>query len=150
MNEKWMSWGCVAFAMIHVWEEYHFGWLAWAQTFVAGVTLAQFVWINALFIALCVLAAVGRSVTLKLSIASLILFNLCVHLFPTLYFGRYSPGLYSALLLYFPAGLWMYQRAWRSQSASRRQIALSWLLGAGWMMFPFLFQGIRLFYIRRR
>ena len=145
-----MSWGCVAIAMVHVWEEYCFGWLAWAQTFVAGVTLAQFFWINALFIALCVIAAVGRSTTLRLSIASLLLLNLCVHLFPTLRFGKYSPGLFSALLLYLPVGVAMHLRAWRFDSATRRQIALSWLLGTGWMMFPFLFQGIRLFYIRRR
>ena len=141
-----MSWGCAAIAMIHVWEEYRFGWIAWAQTFVAGVTLAQFFWINALFIALCVIAAVGRSITLKLSIASLLLFNLCVHLFPTLRFGKYSPGLYSALLLYLPFGVLMYLNAWYSQSATRRQIARSWLLGAGWMTFPFLFQGIRLLF----
>ena len=133
----------LAFAIIHVAEEYFFDWLSWVHQFTKGITRAQFFIGNSAFILLCILGVCSSSPTFKLSIASLLLFNVLVHLIPTLVRRQYSPGLASALLLYLPIGTYSYFSAIRHTLASNNQVIASIPLGAFWMSIPFLFQAIR-------
>ena len=101
---EWIYWAIVGAALVHIIEEYVGDWLGWVQRFVPGVTMIQFVIVNAVFVILCIAgAAVGtRSLVFGLSIASLIFINALVHIMPTVRTRHYSPGSVSAILLYIP------------------------------------------------
>ena len=130
-------------AAIHVAEEYCFGWIAWTGRFIPGVTRTQFVAGNALFLALCVLGVALPSPTFKLSLASLLLFNVVVHVVPTVARRQYSPGVVSALLLYVPLGVHAYASAIHGGLATSRQVVASVPMGLVWMLAPFLYQAVR-------
>ena len=130
----------LAFAIIHVAEEYFFDWLSWVRQFTKGISRTQFFVWNSAFVLLCVIGVFYPSPTFKLSIASLLLINVLVHLIPTLIRRKYSPGLASALLLYLPIGTFSYFSAIRHILASSNQVFASIPLGALWMSIPFLYQ----------
>ncbi len=103
-----LPWIVVAIAILHVLEEYFFGWLTWAKEFVPTVKLSHFIVINALFIALCTVSAIIQNPFLMLSVYALILVNAFVHIGPTILKRKYSPGLVSALILYIPVAIYGY------------------------------------------
>ena len=138
-----IGWLFVACAGIHVAEEFCFGWMAWVNRFRDRITRPQFLTFNALFILLCGLGLVADSVTFTLSLASLFLLNLLVHLVPTLIFRKYSPGLVSALVLYLPLACTTFTYAIRNGLASPRQLVESIALGAFWLGVPMLYQMAR-------
>src|SRR5690606_14781624 len=82
----WVFWAIAVAALIHVAEEYWGGFLGLMQQRVPGVTLRQFLIINALFVLLCIIAAVvgTNNLVLSLSVASLILINALIHAGATL------------------------------------------------------------------
>jgi hypothetical protein len=135
------GWLLLAAALLHVGEDYRFGWIAWAGRFVPGITRAQFLAWNGAFLLLCLLGLLPGPGVFRLSLAGLVLLNALVHLVPSLIQRRYSPGLGTALLLYVPLGAWAYGYACRRAQA--RPVALSLALGAFWMALPFLFQALR-------
>ena len=131
------------FAIIHVAEEYFFGWLSWVAQFAKGITLPQFIFWNAAFLLLCLFGVFASSPIFKLSLASLLLCNVLVHLVPTVFRRQYSPGLVSAILLYLPLGFFSYFSAVRHTLATTNQVLASIPLGALWMSIPFLYQLVR-------
>lgn len=131
------------FATIHVAEEYFFNWLSWVSQFTNGITLFQFLFWNAAFLLLCVVGVFTSSPVFKLSLASLLLCNVLVHLVPTMLRRQYSPGLVSAIMLYLPLGSFAYFSAIRHTLATNNQVLASIPLGALWMSIPFLYQAIR-------
>ena len=133
----------LAFAIIHVAEEFFLGWLFWIRQFTKGITRTQFFVWNSAFILLCLAGLFYSSATFRLSIASLLLINAIVHLIPTLIRRQYSSGLISALLLYIPIGYYYYFSAIHHTLANNYQILVSIPLGALWMSLPFLYQQIR-------
>lgn len=141
---RYLSFLILVCAVIHVGEEYVFGWVSWASRYVEGVTVAQFVFINAMFLALCIVGVISSSVVFRLSLAGLIIQNAFVHLVPSLVHWQYSPGLVSALVLYLPVGVYVYITAHRRSFATSKQMLLSALLGAAWMAVPFVYQLFRI------
>lgn len=136
----------IAAAILHILEEYFLGWLEWARNFISGVTLAQFVVINVLFLILTVLAAImdAQCTILRSSVFALVLFNALVHIVPTIRQRQFSPGLITALLLCLPLGLLGYFLLLSSGSLTLRGLGWSILTGLGWMSVPFLFQAVRI------
>jgi hypothetical protein len=130
-------------AVVHVGEEFFFDWVHWAGQFVPGVTVAQFVFWNAAFLALCIAGIALPWVVFRLSLAWLVILNTWIHLAPSLVFWQYSPGLVSALVLYLPVGVFVYAVAYRRAFATPREILLSVPLGAAWMAVPFVYQAFR-------
>jgi hypothetical protein len=141
-----VRWAIVVAAIFHVVEELQGGWLDWAQRYVPGITLNQFLTINTAFVSLCILGALVGSEypVFSLSIASLIFSNALIHIIPALRLGCYTPGLISAVLLYLPLSVTAYYLALHSQQMSVCNGVLAGLLGFGWMSVPFIFQGLRL------
>lgn len=130
-------------AVVHIAEESIFDWTSWASQFVTGVTVTQFIFWNAIFLALCVVGVFSSSPILQLSLAGLVVINAFVHLVPSLVHWQYSPGLVSALVLYLPVGVSAYAVSYRRFLATRRQMFLSVPLGAAWMAVPFIYQVLR-------
>lgn len=139
---SWVFWAIVVAALIHVAEEYWGGFLSLMQQRLPGVTLRQFLIINALLVLLCIVAAVvgtGNPV-LSLSVASLILINAMIHIVATAWLRRYAAGVISSIVLYVPLGIYAFYRAELTPS----QAAAAGLLGLLWMSVPLVYQIVRL------
>ena len=144
-------WTVVVAAVIHIAEEYWSGWLDWARQFVPGTTLTQFLVINALFLLLCIAAALVSlsHLVFSLSVAGLILVNAVIHLVPAIRLKRYIPGLISAILLYIPLGLYAFYFAARWEHLTLAAGVVAALLGLAWMAIPIVFQLFRLSILQR-
>lgn len=133
-------------AIVHVAEEYFSGWVDWANEFVSGVTVRQFLIINALFISLCSLAAIlsRKYIVFSSSVFSLLLINSLAHIAPTIKHRTYSPGLMSAVLLFIPLGVFGYTTLLSNNIISNQNFLASLFLGFVWMSIPFIYQIIRI------
>lgn len=132
-------------AMVHIAEEYKFGWIEWANNFITGVTVKQFMIMNCLFVLLCIFAAnLSRSVIVfSSSIFSLLLINSLAHIAPTIKQKKYSPGLFSAILLFIPIGVVGYVSILNDDLMSLSEVVVSIIIGLFWMSVPFIYQAIR-------
>lgn len=95
--------------------------------------------INALYIVLCVVAALDPRTRpgLAMSVPGLILVNAGLHTGATLVFRRYAPGLVSALLLYVPLGAAaLYLAVSEGLISSPAGIINALLLGLAWHAVP--------------
>ena len=139
-------WVIVGAAIIHVIEEYFGGWLAWTRRFIPGTTMRQFYVINTIFIVLCIAAAaIGNdNLIFSLSVPSLIFINALIHIITTIRMKRYSPGVISSFLLYVPLAIYAYYSYANSGQLSMPIAISALLLGVAWMLFPLVFQLVRL------
>ena len=138
-------------AMVHVVEEYKFGWVAWANHFISGITVKQFMIVNIMFVMLCIVAAVLSSDSLLFgsSIFSLFLINSLAHIVPTIKQKEYSPGLFSAIFLFVPIGIIGYTGLLNEDLLSFDEFIISIMIGILWMSVPFIYQAIRVFHERK-
>ena len=132
--------------LIHIAEEFKFGWIEWANSFISGITVKQFAIINILFLILCFTAIFinNNSMIFSASIFSLLLINSLVHIAPTIKQKKYSPGLYSAVILFIPIGTFGYIHVVTNNLVTFNELIYSILLGICWMSIPFIFQIIRI------
>jgi hypothetical protein len=138
-------------AIIHVAEEYKYGWVTWANSFTSGITIKQFIVFNTAFVFLCVIAALLNRVFIVFSssIFSLFLINSLVHIAPSIKQMKYSPGLFSAVFLFIPIGVAGYSLLLNQGILSLKYFTLSILIGIFWMSIPFIYQALRLAYKRK-
>ena len=137
----WVYWAIAGAALVHIAEEYWGGFLTWFPRMTGlRLTRARFVTVNALFVVLCVLAAIAgqRLVVFSLSVAALIFINACIHLAGTVRFRRYSPGLVSAVVLYIPLAVSAYARAAAAGGLTLEAGMSAFGLGLFWHAIPFL------------
>jgi hypothetical protein len=130
---------------LHLFEEFVFpgGFLRWIKTWFpsARLTVADAVVINALFlafVALPLLSNVSATPIVALSIPAILIINAFLHAGGTIATRRYSPGVVTAVLLYWPIGgyaVYSMAQNWNLKGAT---LAKGLLLGAGWHSIPFL------------
>ena len=128
---------------IHVIEEYVFDWKTWARAvFRLPVTWPIFGIVNA---AVVVLGIACSSVgwicpSFALSLPALMLINATFfHIFPFLFTrGRFSPGLGTAVLLFYPVALWSYYGAYLDGVLTYPIAGISFLIGAAEMATPII------------
>ncbi|MBN2704445.1 MAG: HXXEE domain-containing protein [Pontiellaceae bacterium] len=135
---SWVLWGIVAAAVIHVAEEYFGDWVLWVQRYAKGVTLRRFVLVNAIFLGLCLGAALSSSDFLLISLAALLFVNALMHIIPTVVLKYYSPGVWSAVLLYIPLSFIAYVAVFRSGVLGMTEVFFATLLGVVFMALPIL------------
>ena len=142
---NWILWAILIAALLHIVEEYWGGWLDWVQHYVPGVTLLHFVFVNVVFVFLCVAGAVvgTRNIVFSLSIASLVFINALMHIIPTVLQKHYSPGVVTALLFYIPLAIYAYILAFERRELSFIKGGTAIILGAFWMAIPIIFQQVR-------
>lgn len=134
---------------LHVVEEYMFDWKGWANTVLKlPVDWAHFALVNGVVVVLGVsCSAVGWSLpAFSLCLPALMLINATFfHVLPFLVTrGRFSPGLGTAVLLFYPVGIWSYVGARADGVLSSRVGLLSFLIGAALMAFPIILLKLRL------
>ena len=142
----WVFWAMVGAAVVHVAEEYIFGWIDFtrglserrASRLVGAVDLAAFLVVNVLFVLLCLAGAlVGLDQPVfSLSIAALLLINTVLHLISMAIARGYSPGSFSAVFLYLPLAVYAFLVADDAGKLSALTAMGAFLLGLLWMSFP--------------
>jgi Protein of unknown function with HXXEE motif len=126
---------------IHVIEEYLFDWRTWAVVVLKlPVTWTLFGLVNGVVVVLGIAcSSVGWACpAFSLSLPALMLINgTFFHLLPFLLTkGRFSPGLGTAMLLFYPIAAWAYYGAYLDGVLSVRIALLSFLVGAAEMASP--------------
>ena len=126
---------------LHVVEEYMFDWRSWARSVIRlPVNWAHFAIVNGVVVVLGIACSeVAWSLpAFSLSLPALMLINgTFFHVLPwILTRGRFSPGLGTAVLLFYPCAIWAYLGARADGVLSRNVFLLSILYGALLMAAP--------------
>jgi uncharacterized protein with HXXEE motif len=126
---------------IHIFEEYLLNWRDWARS-ISGVSVTSgfFFGMNALVIVLGMTCAelADRLPTLALSFPALMLINATFfHVGALLWTrARFSPGLITALLLFYPMGIWCFKSGQDAGLLTVARLLESFALGAMFMVTP--------------
>lgn len=116
MDLQTLAWLAMSAYAIHIMEEFTFDWRNWARAVIhLPVEWTDFYVTNAVVIAIGI-AQAELAPTLPfapLVFASLMLINaVFFHILPVIRMkGRYSPGLFTAVVLFFPVGIAVWHRA---------------------------------------
>ncbi|MFZ5645938.1 MAG: HXXEE domain-containing protein [Bacillota bacterium] len=130
---------------LHVMEEAFFKWPDWVRkmTGFSHIGWLDFTLVNAVMFALGGTGALVRweYPVFSLANASLVVINgILFHLLPTLKTRVYSPGLVTGIVLYIPAGTWLYIEAFKEGILNSNILIFSILLGCFYMSLPMLIQ----------
>lgn len=137
------TWLLVA-AVLHLIEEYVYpgGFLRWLRMAVGvAPSVAEAVVLNALFLGLVTAPLFGASLLLSVSVPSLLLANGALHVLGTIVTKRYSPGVITSVLLFFPLGTYALLKM--------PTVSGGILLGIGWMCVPLTVVALRRLVIPR-
>lgn len=145
--EIWAWLALVAYAL-HILEEYSLDWRNWARdVFGLQVEWADFYVTNAVVI---VLGFVQANLVYLLPVASLVFAALMLinatffHVVPILAaHGRFSPGTFTAILLFYPIGICMYRAAAAQGLLNGSTLFLSVAGGIVLMAFPIILLRLR-------
>jgi Protein of unknown function with HXXEE motif len=133
----WLATACYG---IHILEEYQLNWRDWARsTLNLPVEWSDFYVVNALVIVLGIVAAnLADWPVLALAFPALMLINATFfHVLPVIRMdGRFSPGLFTAVLLFYPVGIACYWRAGADGMLTAGSLIGSLVLGALLMASP--------------
>lgn len=136
-----LTWLALAAYGIHILEEYELNWRDWARAVIGlPVEWSDFYVTNALVIVLGAVAAELAATVplLALSFPALMLINASFfHVLPFLRTGgRFSPGLITALVLFYPIGIACYWRAAADHHLGAATLIGSLAIGAMLMASP--------------
>jgi hypothetical protein len=136
-----LLWLCTAAYAIHAFEEFMLDWRDWAQAVIKlPVTWPIFYVVNFLVVVLGICAAqlAATQPAIALSFPALMLINATFfHVLPmVLTRGRYSPGVFTAVVLFYPLGIFAYHRALVTGAVTARGVILSFVIGALLMASP--------------
>ena len=136
-----LSWLALGAYSVHMLEEFTFNWRDWARNVLhLSVSWEQFYITNAIVVVLGIVAAelAGSLPAVALGFPALMLINATFfHVLPFLVTrGRFSPGLITAVILFYPIGIACYWRAAADGHLGATTLAGSLLLGAALMASP--------------
>ncbi|MGY3450620.1 HXXEE domain-containing protein [Bradyrhizobium sp. USDA 4353] len=142
------AWLALAAYGAHILEEYTFDWRNWARGVMKlPVEWSDFYVTNALVIVLgAVQAELAETWPLApLAYAALMIINaVFFHVLPFVRSGgRFSPGLATALILFFPVAIAMWRRAWSDGVLDGGTAALAIVAGALLMAYPVVMLNLR-------
>src|SRR6266545_3527434 len=135
MNQTYILWIATFAYALHIVEEYTFDWIHFAV--VNGVVIVLGI--------SC--ASVGWSLPgYALCLPALMLINATFfHLLPFITTkGRFSPGLGTAVILFYPIAIWAYYGAYLDGVLSAKSLLVSVLLAAALMASPIIILKLRL------
>ncbi len=139
-----MLWLCLAAYGIHILEEFVFDWRNWARNILHLPTeWSDFYVVNGVVVVLGAVATQLASVwpEVALGFPALMLINAAFfHLAPFAWTrGRFSPGLITATLLFFPLGI----STFRAAHPDEQCVVVAFLIGATLMATPIVFLKLR-------
>jgi hypothetical protein len=118
-SREWVLWLLVTASAVHVVEEHALGWQGWAEVtlgrrFGVHPTWSDFWATNTALLAFAISAAVvgWQAAWFALALPALCLINAALfHVVPSVVQRRPNPGLFTAVVLYVPLGIWCYVAA---------------------------------------
>ena len=136
-----LLWLCTAAYAIHAFEEFMLDWRDWAQAVIKlPVTWPIFYVVNFLVVVLGVCAAqlAATQAAIALAFPALMLINATFfHVLPMIATrGRYSPGVFTAVVVFYPLGIFTFHRALSSGAVSAGGVIVSFVIGALLMASP--------------
>ncbi|QXP83150.1 HXXEE domain-containing protein [Methylococcus sp. ANG] len=149
MNHGYVLWIATFAYALHIVEEYTFDWKGWATNVLKlPVNWAHFAVVNGVVIVLGVsCSSVAWSLpAYALSLPALMLINATLfHVLPFVTTnGRFSPGLGTAVLLFYPISIWAYYGAYLDGVLSAFTLILSFIVGSVLMASPIIMLKLRL------
>jgi hypothetical protein len=147
MSHEYLLWIALFSYAIHMFEEYELNWRDWARSVLGlPVDWNSFYIANGIVVVMGVCCAeVGwRAPWFGLGLPALMLINATLfHVAPTIAKRVYSPGLATALVLFYPSAGWAYYGAWADGVLTLGNGVGSVLLGAGVMATPIVLLKIK-------
>lgn len=148
MTHAYILWIATFAYAIHIVEEYTFDWKNWAaQVLKLPVNWIHFAVVNGIVVVLGISCSeVAWSLpAYSLSLPALMLINATFfHVLPFLTTkGRFSPGLGTAVLLFYPVAIWAYYGAYVDGVLSASTLILSFIIGAMLMASPIVMLKLR-------
>ena len=142
-----LMWLATAAYGLHVLEEYQLNWRDWARAVIGlPVEWSDFYVVNSLVIVLGIVAAnlAAHRPAIALSFPALMLINATFfHVVPTIRTaGRFSPGLFTAIVLFYPIGILCYSRA-AADGVGAKGVIGSLVIGALLMASPIVLLKIK-------
>lgn len=128
-------------------EEFELNWRAWAGNVLKlPVDWPSFYIVNALVVVIGICCAmVGwREPWFALALPALMLINATFfHVLPTIVTRVYSPGVTTAIVLFYPAAIWCYYGAWQDKVLTFGNGLGSFALGTAMMASPIVLLKIK-------
>lgn len=149
MSHAYILWIATFAYALHVVEEYTFDWKGWAENVLKlPVNWVHFAIVNGVVVVLGISCSqVAWSLPVySLGLPALMLINATFfHVLPFLTTrGRFSPGLGTAVLLFYPIALWAYYGAYLDGVLTPVTLLLSFVVGALLMASPIVMLKLRL------
>jgi hypothetical protein len=149
MSHAFILWIATFAYALHIAEEFTFDWKNWAtHVLKLPVSWSHFGVVNGIVIVLGIsCASVGwRQPEYALCLPALMLINATFfHVMPFVTTrGRFSPGLGTAILLFYPIAIWAYCGAWLDGVLTPAVAILSLVIGAALMASPIVMLKLRL------
>jgi len=143
-----LAWLAMAFYSIHMIEEFMFDWRNWARAVIGlPVEWPDFYVTNGVVVALGIAQAMLADALplAPLSFAGLMLVNaVFFHIAPMIWTrGRYSPGVFTAVVLFLPLGVAIFWTALLSGAARTSTAVLGLAIGALLMAYPVVMLHLR-------
>lgn len=134
-------WLCLAVYAVHAMEEFILNWRDWARAVIKlPVEWPDFYITNSVVVVLGIAAAnlTGAAPAIALGFPALMLINAVLfHILPVIRCkGRYSPGVFTAVVLFLPIGCLTFRAAAQAGVLHTSTLVSSILIGAGLMATP--------------
>jgi len=147
-SHEYILWLTVMAYALHIIEEYAMDWRGWAEKTLgfAGIEWGQFYVVNACAMILAIAAAMigWRCAEVSLAVPAAFFVNaVFFHILPRLRFRVYSPGAFTAVVLYLPVTITAYLFAHDDGVLTLRVGVVSAFLGIALMAFPVVLEKIR-------
>ena len=139
MNNQWIFWVAMASYALHMMEEFFYDWKNWANHVLhLPVEWSGFYVTNTAVLFLGIgCASVGWSLPwFALSFPAVMLINaFFFHVLPFVRTKKFSPGLFTAIILFFPVGVYSFQLA-SENGVQPKEMGVAMLTGILLMAFP--------------
>jgi len=148
MSLQTLAWLAMLAYSIHILEEFMLNWRDWARAVIKlPVEWGDFYVTNAIVVAFGIAQGMlAPSLPLiPLMFAALMLINaVFFHILPVIVTkGRYSPGVFTAVVLFFPSGIAVWHRAYLDGALDMTTGVLAVLGGALLMAYPIVMMHLR-------
>lgn len=144
MSREYVLWIATISYGLHMLEEYEYNWRDWVgKVLNLQVEWNEFYVVNAFVIILGIsCAAIGwRRPEMALSFPAFMLVNATLfHIIPVLATRVFSPGLFTAVVLFLPVAGSAFYGAWKDNVLTIKSGAIAGVLGFAMMMFPIVLQ----------
>jgi hypothetical protein len=146
MSHEYILWIATFVYGLHIMEEHALDWRGWARGVMKmPAEWSEFYVVNAVVILYgSVASCIGwRCPSVALSFPALMLINTIFHFIPVLKTRRFSPGLFTAILLFIPIGGMVYYDAVLDHVLSMWTIIFSTIIGVLFMAYPLTLQKLK-------